>query len=306
MGEQTAGDPARAARAAAIGEFAATLRQLRRSVGDPSFREMAGRSRAISHTTLHEAAQGNRLPSWATTVEFIRACGADPAEYRARWERADRALRTEPVPVDADERTLAVTVPPEPAPDDEAATPGRGRRVAMIGAAGAAVVAACVVVAVVASSGDDQPEHSPSTAASHAPTLSAADCPIHQTNPPPAPPEHAGDASEFVADLTLPDCSHVQRDHTVTKVWRLKNAGTVSWNGYYLHRLGSPQSRDQCQTVSDVPLRATAPGAIVDVRVQVLTPRVPTFCFVRFKMMDAAGRVVFPGSRPVNFQLVVD
>ena len=76
MGEQTAGDPARAARAAAIGEFAAALRELRRTAGDPSFREMAGRSRAISHTTLHEAAQGNRLPSWATTVEFVRACGA--------------------------------------------------------------------------------------------------------------------------------------------------------------------------------------------------------------------------------------
>jgi len=338
VGEQTAGDPARAARAAAIGEFAATLRQLRRSVGDPSFREMAGRSRAISHTTLHEAAQGNRLPSWATTVEFLRACGADPAEYRARWERADRAIRTETPPMDADERVRrrasdawteestsearsdegrrrgsepsnrAGDTEPSNRAGSNAPAPGRGRRVTLI-TAGAAVVAAAIVVAVVAFSGDDSPSHEPgahSGAATRAPALSAADCPIHQTNPPPAPPAHEGDASEFIADLTLPDCSHVQRDRTVTKVWRLKNAGTVSWSGYYLHRLGSAQSGDQCQTVSDVPIPATAPGKTVDVRVQVLTPRAPTFCFVRFKMMDAARRVVFPGSRPVNFQLVVE
>jgi len=314
VGEQTAGDPARAARAAAIGEFAAALRELRRTAGDPSFRKMAGRSRAISHTTLHEAAQGNRLPSWATTVEFVRACGAEPAEYRAQWERADRALRAESIRAEPDEdervRTDApepaeVIVPPESTPDVRALAPHRRRRVAIAGAA--TVLAAGLVVAVVASSGDDSPRHrAGSSAATQAPALSASDCPIHQTNPPPAPPVHSGDASAFVADLTLHDCSHVQRDQTVTKIWRLKNVGTVTWSGYYLHRLGSPQSRDQCQTVSDVPIGTTAPGKTVDIRVEVLTPPVPTFCFVRFKMMDGAGRVVFPGHRPVNFQLVVE
>ncbi|WP_149264627.1 NBR1-Ig-like domain-containing protein [Actinomadura sp. K4S16] len=81
-------------RARAIEGFAAELRALRASAGTPSFREMAGRSRAISHTTLHEAAQGNRLPSWATTVEFVKTCGADPEAYRERWEAANRLVRT--------------------------------------------------------------------------------------------------------------------------------------------------------------------------------------------------------------------
>ncbi|WP_141585861.1 NBR1-Ig-like domain-containing protein [Actinomadura sp. WMMA1423] len=80
-------------RARAIEDFAAELRALRASVGTPSFREMAGRSRAISHTTLHEAAQGNRLPSWATTGEFVKACGADPEVYRERWTAANRLVR---------------------------------------------------------------------------------------------------------------------------------------------------------------------------------------------------------------------
>jgi len=341
VGEQKAGDPARAARAAAIGEFAASLRELRRAAGEPSFREMAGRSRAISHTTLHEAAQGNRLPSWATTVEFIRACGADPAEYRAHWERVRRrasegwteeSTNSERVRRRASDGWTEESTNSErvrrrasdgwteestsEARSDEGSrrvsepsnrAGSTGRRVALIAVGAAIVLAAGIVAAVVASSGDDSPRHHPgSSAATHAPAPSASDCPIHQTNPPPAPPAHSGDASAFVADLTLPDCSHVQRDQTVTKIWRLKNAGTVTWSGYYLHRLGSPQSRDECQTVSDVPIRTTAPGKTVDVRVEVLTPPVPAFCFVRFKMMDAAGRVVFPGHRPVNFQLVVE
>ena len=41
--------------------FAEQLRTLRTSVGDPSFRKMAGRSGRISHTTLHEAAAGTRF-----------------------------------------------------------------------------------------------------------------------------------------------------------------------------------------------------------------------------------------------------
>lgn len=73
------------ARAEVIGDFAAALRELRKSVGNPPFREMSGRSGAISHTTLHEATKGNRLPSWGTTVEFVKACGADPAAYRESW-----------------------------------------------------------------------------------------------------------------------------------------------------------------------------------------------------------------------------
>src|SRR3954470_14901523 len=82
------------ARADTIDDFAAALRELRKSVGNPPFREMSGRSGAISHTTLHEATKGNRLPSWETTVEFVKACGADPAAYRERWEAANRAVRS--------------------------------------------------------------------------------------------------------------------------------------------------------------------------------------------------------------------
>lgn len=324
-------DGAARARAEAIEGFAAVLRDLRDSVGNPSFREMSGRSRAISHTTLHEAAQGHRLPSWATTVEFVKACGADPGDYRERWEQATRAVRSArpsrplgfaiPAAGLAERRAIHVPIDvpddaPDDAPDDDddefaaSAPPTRRwftRRGAAALAAAAVVAVAVVVIVVTVNAGTDSGQHGGSPSAHPLKAQpSPADCPMHAKNPPPAPPAHRGDASAFIADITLPDCTHLRRGQTAIKVWRFKNAGTVPWTGYTLHRLDLPQQRNQCQTISDLPIDDTRPGELVDIRTAVTAPKNPGFCYVRFKMVDAAGHVAFPGSRPVNFQLIVD
>jgi hypothetical protein len=79
----------------------------------------------------------------------------------------------------------------------------------------------------------------------------------------------------------------------------------VPWRGYALHRIDMPEQIDQCQTIADVPIGDTLPGEVVDIGVTVTAPNQPGFCFVRFKMQDASGRLAFPGSRPVNFQIIV-
>ncbi|WP_245666665.1 NBR1-Ig-like domain-containing protein [Actinomadura latina] len=325
------------AQAEAIEDFAADLRELRESVGNPSFREMSGRSGAISHTTLHEATKGNRLPSWGTTAEFVKACGADPDAFRERWEAANRAVRSVTVgrsevalPAGevaatsvAESHAVHVSIgPPEPvpatsvsppAPPEDGAGPaasrGRGRfgRVRLVALATVVVGAGAVVVVVVAvnrGSGAGGDGLKPVGGQSKA-VLSPADCPVQATNPPPAPPTHKGDAAAFIADITLPDCTRVGGGKTVTKVWRLKNAGKVPWEGYSLRRLDVPQQADQCQTISDVPIDDTRPGKMVDIRTEITTPKKPGLCYVRFKMVDASGKVVFPGNRPVNFQIIV-
>ncbi|GLX05485.1 hypothetical protein Misp03_24120 [Microbispora sp. NBRC 16548] len=342
------------ARAEAIEDFAAALRELRKSVGNPPFREMSGRSGAISHTTLHEATKGNRLPSWETTVEFVKACGADPAAYRERWERANLAVRSASAgdpssragtlgarPPDgfeasatdvAEGRTVHSTTgsqAPRWAGETPASLPtpqhgefagdvrpgpsapgGRGRfrptrpAAAALAVTAAGVATVLIAVAVDRGSGSDghglNPSGSPSKTG-----LSAADCPVRATNPPWSPPAHEGDSAKFIGDITLPDCTRVGPRQTVTKVWRLKNAGTVAWKGYSLHRLDLPQQPDQCQTVSDVPIKDTRPGEMVDIRTAITTPSKPGLCYVRFKMMDGSGRVAFPGGRPLNFQVIV-
>ncbi|WP_243773683.1 NBR1-Ig-like domain-containing protein [Actinomadura barringtoniae] len=313
----------------AVADFASVLRELRRSVGNPPFREMSGRSGAISHTTLYEATKGNRLPSWATTVEFVKACGADPAAYRERWETANRTVRSAAGgEVAAVAGTIAArpgglaasaldTVEREPvhisvspavvANDVQVVRPKRGRFRLVTVALAVGVVG---VGAVVLTAGDRGSGHvgngpKPSVSASRV-ALSAADCPVPVSNPAAAPPTHEGDAAAFVADMTLPDCAHVSPGKAITKVWRLKNVGTVPWEGYSLRRLDLPQQADQCQTISDVPINDTAPGKMVDIRTDITTPRKPGLCYVRFKLVDASGRVAFPGNRPVNFQVIVD
>jgi len=329
------------ARAEAVEAFAAALAELRESVGTPSFRVMAGRSKVISHTTLHEAVKGYRLPSWGTTAEFVKACGADPADYRERWEAANRACSPAPVESPTTNRSsragrtpnrLRVDVPLDRSPEasagshgespdvgapagegarpvtsaavGEPAPPGpdaprrRGRaRYLLLGAAAAGVLAAGGAAWALARRDEPAPVRPPG--------FVAADCPVQQVNPPAASPAHEGDSAKFIADVTIPDCDHARRGSTVQKVWRFKNAGTRPWVGYTLHRL-DPQGRDTCQTISDLTIPDTRPGRLVDVKAEVTLPNRPGFCFVRFKMMDGAGKVAFPGGRPVNFQLIVD
>jgi hypothetical protein len=178
----------------------------------------------------------------------------------------------------------------------------------------AAVVSAVLVgwVTGIAYGGASTPDRSSTSApdaqgweyGEAAPT--AANCPIQQNDPPYFPPAHPGDSVVFVGDITLPDCTHVRRGARVVKDWRFKNDGTVPWAGYMLRRLDLPQLPNQCQTLDDIPVAYTAPGHFVDVVVEVTAPPTPGFCFVRFKLIDGAGRVAFPGNRPVNFQLIVD
>ncbi|MER5636897.1 helix-turn-helix transcriptional regulator [Kitasatospora sp. NPDC002227] len=125
---------AAAQRRVVVADFAAALRQLRLEAGKPSFRAMAGATGAISHTTLHEAASGARLPSWPTTRSYVRACGGSEEEWHRRWLAAACAASvpespecpgsTAPEP-EPDAPAVIHTTPPEPA---EPAPPHRLRR----------------------------------------------------------------------------------------------------------------------------------------------------------------------------------
>ena len=65
-----------------VQSLAAELRDLRRQVGNPGYRELAGRA-GYSVAVLANAAGGRRLPSLAVTLAFVRACGGDPVAWQA-------------------------------------------------------------------------------------------------------------------------------------------------------------------------------------------------------------------------------
>ncbi|WP_107061733.1 helix-turn-helix domain-containing protein [Streptomyces cellulosae] len=72
--------------------FAYKLRALRKSVGNPSYRELASRAN-YSGTTLSEAARGLSLPSLEVTLAYVRACEGDPVLWRRYWKETEAALR---------------------------------------------------------------------------------------------------------------------------------------------------------------------------------------------------------------------
>ncbi|WP_300007450.1 NBR1-Ig-like domain-containing protein [Pseudonocardia sp.] len=120
---------------------------------------------------------------------------------------------------------------------------------------------------------------------------------------PPAPPIE-GDAAAFVADVTIPDGSVVPGGEPFVKTWEIRNTGAVPWTGRHLERLPGGAGT-ACRTPDRVPVPPTAPGEAVRVSVTVDAPPGPATCTVHWKMVDGDGRVYFPKSRPLFFEVTV-
>jgi hypothetical protein len=258
-------------------EFAAELRELRVEAGNPSFRQMAGASGSISHTTLHEAAAGSRFPSWETTREFVKACGGDETEWRARWERARDAI--EP-------RQTSAAQPSGPVGPDSGTKRSMRRRLLVTAGAALVVVGASFIGLV---------------------TIRPAE--PSSSNIPPSPPSGPvipGDRSRFITDVTIPDGTIVRPNQTFEKVWEIQNAGTVMWRNRYLRREDLPVTPGKCRTPDRIPVGDTLPNERIKISVTVTAPSVPGTCMVKWKMVDAQGRYLFPTSRPIYFLVHVE
>ncbi|MEW2429312.1 NBR1-Ig-like domain-containing protein [Micromonospora sp. NPDC047644] len=290
--------------------FAEQLRTLRTSVGDPSFRKMAGRSGRISHTTLHEAAAGTRFPSWETVREFVRACDADEAQWRRRWEDAQRPA-SDPGSEDGDAAPEATgpvaSVVPVPSPErqnplrghpttDQDVARGARRRLPWLAAAAVALVVAMVAVLGVVVRGRSSRDAPGTVAASSTPS--------------PSPSAFSdslipGDSSKFIADVTIPDGTRVRVNSQFVKVWALKNVGKVAWHNRFLARTNPTADADGCQVPDRVAIGDTPPDEQVMISVEVTAPSRPGKCWVSWKMVDENGQEYFPTRRPVYFMVTV-
>ncbi|MEU7973791.1 NBR1-Ig-like domain-containing protein [Micromonospora sp. NPDC049089] len=292
--------------------FAEQLRTLRTSVGDPSFRKMAGRSGRISHTTLHEAAAGTRFPSWETVREFVRACEADEAQWRRRWEDAQRPASvsgsedgdTAPettgpvasvVPVPSPERQNPLRGTDYP-PTDQDVARGPRHRLPWLAAAAVVLVVAMVAVLGVVVRGRSSRDAPDAVSASSTPTVSPSafsDSLI------------PGDSSKFIADVTIPDGTRVRVNSQFVKVWALKNVGKVAWHNRFLARTNPTADADGCQVPDRVAIGDTPPDEQVMISVEVTAPSRPGKCWVSWKMVDENGQEYFPTRRPVYFMVTV-
>jgi hypothetical protein len=251
--------------------FARDLLELKELAGNPSYDRMrAELGAAASKSTLSAATRGRALPSWETTWEFVRSL-AGPGEdvrreWRFRWERATAELANPDV---------IITEVPEP-------SRSKVRRRAVLAIAAVVILAAAAVLAP--------------RMFRHLPTMGSP-------NPYPLP----GDASGFggdglSGDMTYPDGSQVLLGQTFTKVWRLKNIGTVPWHGRFLAIAGG--TTVLCESPTRVPVPDAEPGQMVAVSVQV-TPKGVGTCHVLWKMVDADGALVLPDRNGVFYDVKV-
>ncbi|RSM47920.1 hypothetical protein DMB66_47330 [Actinoplanes sp. ATCC 53533] len=114
-----------------------------------------------------------------------------------------------------------------------------------------------------------------------------------------ASPDH--DDSQFEGDITFPDGTVVPPNSSFTKIWRIRNTGTVFWANRFLGRV----NEQPCQAPAVVAVPQTGPGETVDIAVTVRTPAEPGRCKIYWKMADEQGRTLFPLKRPIFLDVQV-
>ena len=290
------------------------LWDLKQRAGDPSFSEMSSRlGAAASKSSLAAAARGRTLPSWETTWEFVRVLAVDrlgqdaaeaEREWREHWERArndDQSLaaggsgptaetwreRWEPrEPAEDALRETAATSGPAP----ERRFPRDRKQVlpilltAMVAGGVSALVA--LILSFVGRDAENEP--APST------TWLRTAGPLGDATAP-------RDDSAFEGDVTHPDGTVVRSGTRFTKIWRIRNTGTVPWHGRHLRRINNTP----CRAPERVPIRPTAPGEAVDIAVEVRAADVAGRCKIYWKMIDESGTRPFAGKDPIFLDVTV-
>ncbi|WP_449060411.1 NBR1-Ig-like domain-containing protein [Planomonospora algeriensis] len=271
------------------------LWELKERAGDPSFAEMSSRlGAAASKSSLAAAAQGRTLPSWETTWEFVRVLAVDllgqeeretEREWRAYWEQA----RAESLPgssttEDGPSGNGPVGDGPVgngPAPD---ARPFRMGRSAVLSLLSAVLAGGAGALVILFSPLDG--ENAGESAASHEP---------------PAWTAESRDDSIFEGDVTYPDGTEVRRGRPFTKVWRIRNAGAIPWQGRYLTRINTAP----CRAPERVEIEPTDPGEAVEIAVRVRAADRPARCKIFWKMTSADGTPLFAGKKPIFLDVSV-
>jgi transcriptional regulator with XRE-family HTH domain len=108
----------------------------------------------------------------------------------------------------------------------------------------------------------------------------------------------SGDASSFVADITVPDGTVMPPLFIFEKIWRLRNAGTVPWTRRWLARDGAPSGPGIPHSPPRVRIDDTMPGEEVDIAVPLRAHPLEGTSQVRWKMVDDDGWEFFPDRYP--------
>ena len=100
----------------------------------------------------------------------------------------------------------------------------------------------------------------------------AAAPPETAATPAPAPATACTNVATFVSDVTAPDNTLLAPGQAFNKIWRLRNAGTCTWDSSYVFTFVGGRAMS---TATSVPAPTTAPSATADFSVAMTAPTTP-------------------------------
>jgi transcriptional regulator with XRE-family HTH domain len=113
-----------------------------------------------------------------------------------------------------------------------------------------------------------------------------------------------GDASTFVGD-SLPHGSLIEPGQVFEQTWRIKNSGTVAWQGRQLERQGPLTGPGLITSLRNVDIPITAPGSTAAIAAVLKAPTYDCSSIAYFKMVDSEGRLCFPDSYQLGLDVLV-
>jgi transcriptional regulator with XRE-family HTH domain len=114
----------------------------------------------------------------------------------------------------------------------------------------------------------------------------------------------AGDASTFVSD-TIPHGTLMAPGQVFEKAWRIKNSGTMSWQGRRLERQGPLTGPGLITSLRFAEVPDARPGDTVEITAPLKAPTYDCASIAYFKMVDAEGRLCFPDRYQLGLDVLV-
>jgi transcriptional regulator with XRE-family HTH domain len=113
-----------------------------------------------------------------------------------------------------------------------------------------------------------------------------------------------GDASSFVGD-TIPHGTLMEPGQGFEKVWRIKNSGTVPWQGRRLERQGPLTGPGLISSLRFVEVPDTEPGKLAEITALLKAPTYDCSSIAYFKMVEADEKLCFPDSYQLGLDVLV-
>jgi transcriptional regulator with XRE-family HTH domain len=113
-----------------------------------------------------------------------------------------------------------------------------------------------------------------------------------------------GDASTFEGD-TIAHGTRMEPGQVFEQTWRVRNSGTVTWEGRRLERQGPLTGPGLITSMRYVNIPDTKPGQVAAITTALKAPTYDCSSIAYFKMVDAEGRLCFPDSYQLGLDVLV-